>query len=62
MISNKLISRIDSLAVHGNAPAIFKKVNKYGLPWVAVATCACFTLLAYMDVSSGSGKVFGWYV
>ena len=51
---------IDSLAMHGNAPAVFKKVNRLGLPWVSVGFCASFTLLAYMDIQSGSGKVFGW--
>ena len=50
----------DGLALNGNAPRIFMKVTRHGLPWVSVATCASFGLLAYMGVTSGSGKVFGW--
>lgn len=49
-----------SLAIHGNAPRIFTKVNKRGVPWAAFILNAVLGCLAYMDVGSGSGKVFGW--
>ncbi|RPD78096.1 amino acid permease [Lentinus tigrinus ALCF2SS1-7] len=49
------------LALNGKAPSIFLKLTPHGLPWVSVATCSCFAFLAFMGVSSGSGKVFGWF-
>lgn len=52
----------DGLATVGNAPKIFKKVTKNGLPIVSLLTCAAFSTLAYMGVSTGSGRVFGWFV
>ncbi|RDX55228.1 amino acid permease [Lentinus brumalis] len=50
------------LALNGNAPRIFLKVTSNGLPWVSVAFSAVFGLLAFMGISSGSGKVFAWFV
>ena len=52
----------DGLALKGNAPRFFAKVSRFGLPYFSVAFSASFALLAYMAVSSGAGKVFGWYV
>ncbi|KAL1945996.1 hypothetical protein VTO73DRAFT_1998 [Trametes versicolor] len=49
------------LALNGNAPKVFLKTTRHGLPWVAVTSCASIGLLAYMGLSSGSGKVFGWF-
>ncbi|KAM0327059.1 hypothetical protein ACHAQA_006182 [Verticillium albo-atrum] len=51
-----------SLAVSGNAPAIFKRCNKYGLPYPAVAASASFSLLAYLSLSSTSLTVFTWLI
>ncbi|EMD33739.1 hypothetical protein CERSUDRAFT_125991 [Gelatoporia subvermispora B] len=51
----------DRLAVNGNAPKIFAKVSKRGLPWVSLIFCGAFGLLSYMDVRDGSGRVFGWF-
>ncbi|KAI0633510.1 amino acid permease [Trametes polyzona] len=48
------------LALNGNAPKVFLKTTRHGLPWVAVAACASVGLLAYMGLSSGSGRVFNW--
>ncbi|KIK98792.1 hypothetical protein PAXRUDRAFT_636532 [Paxillus rubicundulus Ve08.2h10] len=50
------------LAISGNAPRIFAKTSKSGLPYVAVIFCALFTLLAFMAVSAGAGQVFQWFV
>ncbi|EMD33744.1 hypothetical protein CERSUDRAFT_117834 [Gelatoporia subvermispora B] len=50
-----------SLALNGNAPKIFLKVNKRGLPWVSLIFCGAFGLLSYMDLDDGSGRVFGWF-
>ncbi|KAI0307841.1 amino acid permease [Multifurca ochricompacta] len=49
------------LAIAGNAPSICKKTLRNGLPVVALAVSTSFTLLAYMGVHSGSGKVFNWF-
>ncbi|KZP32378.1 amino acid permease [Athelia psychrophila] len=49
------------LAVSGNAPKIFKRTNRNGLPYPAILFCAMFALLAYMGINTGSGKVFGWF-
>ncbi|KAH7883763.1 amino acid permease [Phlebopus sp. FC_14] len=48
------------LAASGNAPKIFLKTSKTGLPYVSVLFCSLFTLLAFMAVSSGAGNVFTW--
>jgi len=49
------------LAVAGNAPKIFMRTSRRGLPYLSVIFCACFALLGYMGVTTGSGKVFGWF-
>lgn len=49
------------LAASGNAPEVFLRTSRSGLPYVAVATCASFSLLAYMAVSTSSGMVFTWF-
>ncbi|THH02885.1 hypothetical protein EW026_g33 [Hermanssonia centrifuga] len=49
------------LARVGNAPAIFGRTSRSGLPYVALITCSLFSTLAYMGISAGSGQVFGWF-
>ncbi|GBE86317.1 Dicarboxylic amino acid permease [Sparassis crispa] len=49
------------LALAGNAPKIFAKTSRNGLPYVALITNALFASLAYMGINSGSGKVFNWF-
>ncbi|KAJ7179428.1 amino acid permease [Mycena filopes] len=49
------------LAAAGNAPKIFLKTLSNGLPIVSLLFCSAFSTLAYMGVTSGSGKVFGWF-
>ena len=51
-----------SLAVSGNAPAIFKKCTKRGVPYNAVAASALFSVLAYLNVASSGSTVFTWFV
>jgi len=48
------------LAAAGNAPRIFLKTSKNGLPYVSIMFCSAFALLSYMGVNNGAGKVFGW--
>lgn len=50
------------LALSHNAPRIFTRTTKNGLPWVSLLLCTAFSFLAYMGVNEGSGKVFGWFV
>ncbi|KAJ7873291.1 amino acid permease/ SLC12A domain-containing protein [Mycena olivaceomarginata] len=49
------------LAAAGNAPRIFLKTLSNGLPVASIVFCSLFSTLAYMGVTSGSGKVFGWF-
>lgn len=49
-----------SMACEGNAPRIFSRCNRHGVPIYAVVASALFTLLAYMNVSSSAGNVFNW--
>ncbi|WYZ34081.1 hypothetical protein EsH8_I_000357 [Colletotrichum jinshuiense] len=51
-----------SLAVCGDAPAIFKKCNRHGLPYMAVGVSSLFSLLAYLSLSSTSLVVFNWFI
>jgi amino acid permease len=56
-VPNVPFSFTDALVV-GNAPGIFLRTPKSGLPYVF---CSMFALLPYMGTTSGSGKVFGWF-
>ncbi|KAF8922361.1 amino acid permease [Mucidula mucida] len=49
------------LAVSGNAPKVFMRTTRKGLPFVSIIFCSLFSALAYMSVSGGAGKVFGWF-
>ncbi|OKL64327.1 hypothetical protein UA08_00892 [Talaromyces atroroseus] len=51
-----------SLAVAGDAPKMFKRCTKSGIPLNAVIASASFFLLAYMNVRAEAGKVFNWLV
>ena len=51
-----------SLAVAGNAPKIFLRCTRWGLPIYAVAASSCFALLAYLNCGSAAGNVFNWFI
>lgn len=51
-----------SLSLNGQAPKIFGKTNKYGVPWVAVLATWSVGLLAYLNVSNSGAKVFNWFM
>lgn len=51
-----------SLAVAGNAPRIFIRCNRYGLPFYAVMASSCFMSLAYLSCGSQAGKVFNYFI
>lgn len=50
------------LACNGNAPRIFKRTDSRGVPIYALGLSATIALLAYMNVSSDSAVVFGYFV
>jgi Amino acid permease len=51
----------DGLSIAGNAPAIFGRTLRNGLPVTALIASSAFSLLAFMGVSAGAGKVFNWF-
>ena len=51
-----------SLAVAGNAPKVFTRCNRWGLPYYAVLASSLFTLLAYLDCGTQAGVVFNWFI
>ncbi|KDQ19092.1 hypothetical protein BOTBODRAFT_103181 [Botryobasidium botryosum FD-172 SS1] len=50
------------LALRGQAPSIFARCTKAGLPWISVLFCSSFAFLSFMNVNSGSANVFNWFV
>ncbi|KAH6959910.1 amino acid permease [Ilyonectria sp. MPI-CAGE-AT-0026] len=50
------------LASEGKAPSIFKRTDARGVPVYALGFSAVFALLAFMNVSDDSTKVFGYFV
>lgn len=50
------------LASAGEAPAIFKRTDKRGVPIYALGMSALIALLAFMNVSDDSKKVFNYFV
>lgn len=51
-----------SLARDGQAPKIFMRTTQKGVPIYGVIATSCFSLLAYMNISSSSATVFGYFV
>ncbi|KAK7219885.1 hypothetical protein V2G26_007888 [Clonostachys chloroleuca] len=50
------------LACDHQAPGIFTKTNKHGVPIYAVMASSAFCGLAFLNISASSGKVFGYFV
>ncbi|KAF8997831.1 amino acid permease [Cyathus striatus] len=50
------------LSLTGNAPRIFSRTSKGGLPYISVGFCALFATIAYAGVRAGAGRVFGWFI
>lgn len=44
------------LAAEGKAPRIFAKVNRMGVPYMALILCTLFCGLVFLNVSSSSAK------
>ncbi|WVW84405.1 hypothetical protein I302_106439 [Kwoniella bestiolae CBS 10118] len=51
-----------TLALKGGAPSIFKRLNRNGVPYVAVSAILLFSTLAYLSVNSGSVVVLNWFL
>ncbi|KAF2026514.1 proline-specific permease-like protein [Setomelanomma holmii] len=49
------------MALNGDAPKIFGKTTKNGVPWAAVLATWVIGLLAYLNVSSTGAQVFTWF-
>lgn len=51
-----------SLAVSGQAPAIFTRTGKLGVPYAAVLATWSVGLLSFLSISETSAVVFNWFV
>ncbi|KZT19056.1 amino-acid permease inda1 [Neolentinus lepideus HHB14362 ss-1] len=51
-----------SLALSGQAPSVFRRCNRYGVPYVAVSATAVVSCIVYLNVSSSAAVVFQWFV
>ena len=51
-----------SLSLEGQAPKIFGKTNKRGLPYFAVGFILLCSCLSYLACGSGSAKVLDWFI
>jgi amino acid transporter len=49
------------MALNGDAPKIFGKTNRNGVPWVAVLATWSIGLLAFLNQSSTGAQVFTWF-
>jgi amino acid transporter len=50
------------MALVGDAPAIFRKCNKHGVPYMAVGASSIFSVLAYLRCGASGSQVFDWFV
>ncbi|PPQ89499.1 hypothetical protein CVT25_012171 [Psilocybe cyanescens] len=53
---------LQGLALDGHAPVIFTKLNRFGIPYVAVAASGAWGAVAYTSLNQGSFKAFLWLV
>ncbi|KAK4193201.1 amino acid permease/ SLC12A domain-containing protein [Podospora australis] len=51
-----------SLAATGQAPKIFAKTTRRGVPYAAVLATWAFGLLSYLNVSENGAQVFTWFM
>ncbi|KAI9731238.1 MAG: hypothetical protein M1834_005431 [Cirrosporium novae-zelandiae] len=49
------------LAREGHAPKVFLRVNRYGIPYIAVCGISIFLALGYMTCGHSASIVFGWF-
>nr|XP_019010963.1 uncharacterized protein I206_04268 [Kwoniella pini CBS 10737]OCF49744.1 hypothetical protein I206_04268 [Kwoniella pini CBS 10737] len=53
---------VHSLAVRGQAPKIFARTTKHGVPIYALLVVLAIFCLCYMQVSTNAATVFGWFI
>lgn len=51
-----------TLATNGQAPRICARINRFGVPYVAIFITFLISCLAYLNVSSSTADVFNWFV
>ncbi|TID29269.1 hypothetical protein CANINC_002065 [Pichia inconspicua] len=51
---------LHSMAMRGDIPRIFARTNRWGVPYYAVCVTGAISLVAYLNCSSSSAKVFAW--
>lgn len=49
------------LSIARQAPKIFSRTTRRGLPWISISFCALFAALSYMSLQSTAGEVFGYF-
>jgi amino acid transporter len=49
------------MALDGQAPKFFAKVNRYGVPYAAILATWLIGCLAYLNISSSGAQVFNWF-
>ncbi|KAF2859108.1 hypothetical protein K470DRAFT_109188 [Piedraia hortae CBS 480.64] len=50
-----------SMSLNGQAPKLFARTSKRGVPYVAVLFTWLFACLGYLNVSNGGATVFTWF-
>ncbi|KJA27673.1 hypothetical protein HYPSUDRAFT_1095045 [Hypholoma sublateritium FD-334 SS-4] len=53
---------LHGLALDGHAPSIFLKLNRFGVPYVAVAASVAWGIVAYSSLNKGAFQAFLWLV
>ncbi|QDS73166.1 hypothetical protein FKW77_002176 [Venturia effusa] len=48
------------MAMDGHAPKVFRRINRFGIPWVAVSMYSVFMSLGFMTLSKSASTVFSW--
>ncbi|KAJ5373477.1 hypothetical protein N7517_005483 [Penicillium concentricum] len=48
------------LAMNGQAPKFFTRLNRFSVPWIAISFYGLFMCLGYMSLSSTASTVFNW--
>ncbi|KAJ4245020.1 hypothetical protein NW762_014227 [Fusarium torreyae] len=51
---------LHALALDGQAPAIFRRLNKHGVPYTSVLAVTVLTCLSYLALSSSTAVVLNW--
>ncbi|CAH0052283.1 unnamed protein product [Clonostachys solani] len=51
---------LHALALEGQAPKFLRKLNKHGVPYMAVIVVMVLACLSYLALSSGTAKVLNW--